>query len=181
MHFLYTDQNNTFNCQVEIEGADSSKSSTRLIIETSGGVNLLYEGTLSSQGECNIPLDNVKKFLKENESGKLKLEVIVEDSIFTPWESNYFVKASKKVKVTEVKSNESLSNASSPKINVKVTSPKSDDVVSYHITQLNKLLESVDGKTSNKDLTKIFEFYKKKKMSNDDSNLITEVKNKFLK
>jgi len=181
MHFLYTDQNNTFNCQVEIEGADSSKSHTRLIIETHEGTNLLYEGTLSSNGECDIPLNNIKKFLKENESGKLKLEVIVEDSIFTPWESDYFVKASKKVKVTEVKSNENVYTQSQPKINVKVTTPKNSDMVDFHLKQLNTLTESVDGKTANKDLNKIFEFYKKKKMKGETSEIISEIKNKFIK
>lgn len=180
MHFLYTDQNNNFNCQVEIEGADASKSSTRLIIETQEGTNLLFEGTLSSNGECDIPLTNVKKYLKESETGKLKLEVIVEDNIFTPWESNYFVKASKKVTVKEVKSTEKQVIDNQPKINVKVSTPKSADVIDYHMSQLKTLTESVSGKTENKDLNKIFEFYQRKKLQGVDETVIKQVKNKFL-
>ena len=180
MHFLYTDQNNTFNCQVEIEGADVSKSFTRLIVETPEGTNLLFTGVLSSNGECDISLPNVKKYLSENSTGKLKLEVIVEDNIFVPWESDYFVKASKKVTVKEVKSTEKQIVDNHPKINVKVSTPKSTDIIDYHMAQLKTLTESVNGKTQNKDLNKIFEFYQRKKLQEVSNDVINQVKTKFL-
>lgn len=182
MHILYTDQNNTFNCQLEIEGAEPSNSSTRLIVETKEGNSLLFFGTLKSNGECDIPLTNIKKFLKENETGKLQLEVIVDNNIFTPWKSDFFVKSSKKVTVTEVKSTpQSQTIPSSPVINVKVSTPKQEDIVDYHISQLNTLTESITGKTKNKDLTKVFEFYQRKKLTDTPTDTINLIKNKFIK
>jgi len=178
MHILYTDQDNTFNCQVEISGADSSKSTARLVIETKDNINLLFTGKLSSNGECEIPLEGVKKFLKENENGNLKLEIIVEDNIFTPWESEYFVKASKKVTVKEVKSNEKPQINNSPKINVTI---KSNSNIDYHLDQLNTLLESVKGSTKNLDRGKIFDFYKRKQLISESLDIIEVLKSKFIK
>jgi hypothetical protein len=176
MHFLYTDQPNTFNCQVEIQGADKSQSQARLVVETKEGVNLLFKGKLSSNGNCEVPLEGLKNFLKESEHGNLKLEIIVEDNIFVPWESEYIVKTSKKVKVTEVKSNEEVVEKT-PKINVVITTPSN---IEYHLDQLDTLLESVKGSTKNLNKEKIFDFYKRKQLTNEDPVIINEIKNKFI-
>tara|TARA_B100001094_G_scaffold6164_1_gene5456 strand:+ start:777 stop:1352 length:576 start_codon:yes stop_codon:yes gene_type:complete len=102
MYKLYTDKTEIFECNIGISGASLDSSIVRLIIE-SDNVNLLYKGTIGSQGDCKVPIKKLGGLLGENVTGTLKLEVIADDTYFTPWESEFVVEASKQVRV-EVKS-----------------------------------------------------------------------------
>ena len=102
MYKLYTDKTEIFECNIGISGASLDSSIVRLIIE-SDNVNLLYKGTIGSQGDCKVPIKKLSGLLGENVTGTLKLEVIADDTYFTPWESEFVVEASKQVRV-EVKS-----------------------------------------------------------------------------
>ena len=64
---------------------------------------LLFNGTISKSGKCEIPIRKLKGLIDENVSGNIRLEVIAEDTFFTPWKSEFEVDTSKKVTV-EVKS-----------------------------------------------------------------------------
>jgi hypothetical protein len=98
MYQLYTDKQENFECTLKIEGASLNNSLCRLIVE-SKDVNLLFEGKISSTGEVEIPIKKLKNHLTEGDTGKLKLEVIAEDTYFTPWEDTFEIKTSKKVTV----------------------------------------------------------------------------------
>ena len=99
---LYTDKIENFEAQIELTGASLKKSKARLVVE-SEDFNLMFNGVISSEGKVSIPIKRLKGLLDENASGNIKLEVIAEDTYFIPWESEFKVKASKKVTV-EVKS-----------------------------------------------------------------------------
>lgn len=104
MYTFYTDKSEDFKCQIALEGADLSNVSTRLLLKSSE-MSLVFEGKVSSDGMCTIPVSKLKNVLKEQTVGEAVLEVIVDDTYFKPWEDQYTVKTSKKV-TAEVITNE---------------------------------------------------------------------------
>ena len=118
---LYTDKTETFKCKIHLEGAELSEAKSRLVVE-SPKFNLLFEGTIDKDGNCEVPIKKLKNVLKENDSGTMKLEVIADDTYFEPWTSEFSVGVSKKVKV-EVKEYKPENNK--PKIKItEVSKPK---------------------------------------------------------
>ena len=102
MYKLFTDKTELFECDIKIEGTSLSKSKARLVVET-GDYSLMFNGKISSDGKCQVPIRKLKGLIDENTSGNIRLEVIAEDTYFTPWKSNFQIEASKSVTV-EVKS-----------------------------------------------------------------------------
>ena len=102
MYKLYTDKQEIFECDIKLEGASLNSSIARLIIETDN-LALLFKGTINNNGKCTIPIKKLKGLIDETSKGDIRLEVIAEDTYFTPWESKFEIEASKKVTV-EVKS-----------------------------------------------------------------------------
>lgn len=90
---LYQGVNENFVCDIHIDGVDISKVTPRLIIETEK-ISIMYKGFLEN-GKCKIPVNNLE-ILQEGQIGKIKLEIVAENSLFTPWEDNY--KIYKKIK-----------------------------------------------------------------------------------
>jgi len=93
MYKLFTDKSELFECDIKLEGASLSKSKARLVVETSD-YSLLFNGSISSGGKCEIPIRKLKGLIDENTSGNIRLEVIAEDTYFTPWESDFKVDGS---------------------------------------------------------------------------------------
>lgn len=102
MYKLFTDKAELFECDIKIEGTSLSNSKARLVIETNE-YSILFNGNIDKSGKCEIPIKKLRGLIDENSQGTIKLEVIAEDTYFTPWESDFQVQASKKVTV-EVKS-----------------------------------------------------------------------------
>ena len=102
MYKLFTDKAELFECDIKIEGASLSNSTARLVVETND-YSLMFNGKISSGGKCKIPIRKLKGLIDENSKGNIRLEVIAEDTFFTPWKSDFEVQASKKVTV-EIKS-----------------------------------------------------------------------------
>lgn len=107
MYVIYTDKSEEFKCKIGVEGSKLSETIARLVIE-SEDVNLLFEGKIDSKGNCTVPIKKMKNYLSEGSSGKMKLEVISEDTFFSPWEDEYSVKTNKKVTVEVTSSKETL-------------------------------------------------------------------------
>ena len=114
---LYTDREENFNCEIALEGARLKDSFARIILETSD-VSLAFNGTIDSQGRCDIPIKPLRHLLEAKDRGTMKLEVVADDTYFKPWESDFVVDSYKKV---EVKINE-MTMPSKPKISVSVAS-----------------------------------------------------------
>mgnify|MGYP003671165333 FL=1 len=102
MYKLYTDKPELFECDIKIEGASLNKSTARLVVETSE-YSLMFNGKISKDGKCEIPVRKLKGLIDESTTGNIRLEVIAEDTYFTPWQSDFDVQASKQVTV-EVRS-----------------------------------------------------------------------------
>ena len=99
---LYTDKQETFECDLFLEGADLKESSARILVETKD-LTLLFPGEINEEGNCKVPIKKLKGLLNEKTEGNIKLEVIAEDTLIEPWQSEFVVETSKKVTV-EVKS-----------------------------------------------------------------------------
>ena len=116
MFKLYTDKNNTFKCKIVVEGANEETSIARLVIEGESH-NLMFEGKLKD-GICEVSIGKFKNFDNFKSKGQVKLEVIADDTYFTPWKSEYTLQQSKVVTVEMVEEKEN----SKPLVEVKEVS-----------------------------------------------------------
>ena len=120
MYKLYTDKQETFECDLFLEGADLKESSARILVETKD-LTLLFPGTISKDGNCKVPIKKLKGLLDEKSEGNIKLEVIAEDTLIEPWQSEFVVETAKKVTV-EVKSQgkkKPIRESSKPQVKIK--------------------------------------------------------------
>ena len=141
MYKLFIDKPEVFECNIKLEGASLKNSTARLVIE-SEDISLLFEGTIDKDGKCSIPIKKLKNLLENDTSGQIKLEVIAEDTYFTPWKSDFIVESSKKVTV-EVKSNDAqVIKENTPSI--QVTGIGEIDSVTEHIVRIVKMLIKED-------------------------------------
>ncbi len=147
MYKLFTDKSELFECDIKLEGASLSKSKARLVVETSD-YSLLFNGTISPKGKCEIPIRKLKGLIDESTNGNIRLEVIAEDTFFTPWESDFEVDASKKVTV-EVKSQTTKKPIVEAKVKVKVKNEKPTITEKDHVINLFKLLIKEDINVDN--------------------------------
>ena len=135
MYKLFTDKSELFECDIKLRGASLKKSKARLVVETQD-YSLMFNGSISKGGKCEIPIRKLKGLIDESSTGNIRLEIIAEDTFFTPWESDFEVETSKKVTV-EVKSQ----TLKKPIIEAKV---KVADSEQQHIINLIKLLVKED-------------------------------------
>ena len=160
MYKLYTDKVENFEAVIKLEGASTSKSTARLVVEADN-FSLLFKGSVNSDGKVSIPVKRLKGLLDENTRGKIKLEVIAEDTYFIPWESDFQVDTSKKVTV-EIKSQsqEPLIESNKPKVQVQVIKERKVTMSErQHVINIVKML--IKEKINLKNLT-----IKKNKLNN---------------
>ena len=143
MYKLFTDKKEVFECDIKLSGASVSKSNVRLVVE-SADINLLFKGKIDSTGKCTVPVKRLSGLLGESTTGTLRLEVIADDTFFTPWESEFVVETSKKVTV-EVKSQSKnrIVETKKPAIqiaNIKHVKPARVLKESTHIVRILKML-----------------------------------------
>ena len=100
MYKLFTDKNELFECSISLQGASLKKSKARLVVETQE-YSLLFKGTISKGGKCEIPIKKLKGLIDEDTTGNIRLEVIAEDTFFTPWESDFEVKVKNDITTSE--------------------------------------------------------------------------------
>ena len=94
---IYKDKAEDFKCQIELEGANLSDTTARLILETDEW-SVVFNGEIDRKGNCVIPLKKMS-ILNEGVIGKIKLEVVADNSLFVPWSDDFKVKFSKKVTI----------------------------------------------------------------------------------
>jgi hypothetical protein len=109
---VWADKAETFSCDIELEGANLKDTEVRLVLE-SDNWNLMFQGEITKNGKVTIPIRKLN-ILEEGTRGTIKMEVIAEGTVFTPWEDQFEVKLSKKVMV---KFNESKVQPKKPILN----------------------------------------------------------------
>jgi hypothetical protein len=113
---IYTDKNENFECEVSVKNASLKGSIARLIVESSDGPTLVFKGELNGD-KCTIPIKRLKGILDESSRGNMHLEVIVEDTYFRPWESDFVVEEHTSVKV---RVDEQKQSSNKPIVKIKV-------------------------------------------------------------
>ena len=164
MYKLYTDKQETFECDLFLEGADLKESSARIVVE-SKDLTLMFKGTIDEKGNCKVPIKKLKGLLGEDTTGNIKLEVIAEDTLIEPWQSDFMVHTAKKVTV-EVKSQKEKKSQikESTKPQIKIKNVKNDfnpinemvDIFIKNGITLNKVIKD------KKRITPILENYSNK-------------------
>ena len=175
MYKLFTDKAELFKCDIKIEGTSLSKSTARLVVETSD-YSLMFNGKISSNGKCEIPIKKLKGLIDESSKGNMRLEVIAEDTYFVPWKSDFEIEASKSVTV-EVRSQ---SNKKVIKENTVQVSNVKQEITKKevnHVANIMKLLvrENINMKNLHlkKDrLNKIVATYTKYKPINENKKSV---------
>ena len=118
---LYSDKNENFECEVSVKNASLKGSIARVIVESSDGTNLIFNGKIEN-GKCTVPIKRLHGLLEENSKGNMFLEVIVEGTYFKPWKSEFVVEEHTSVKVTLQESK------ISSKPSVSVSNPKTQGI-----------------------------------------------------
>lgn len=167
---FYKNKSQTFECNVEIEGADGNSAKSRLILSPNNdNKKIFFEGEVNAQ-KCKIlvpPLSNISN------QGNIVLEIIVEDTLFSPWESVYEIK--EPVKVESVELTKSKKNVKMIKDDVQLKTEKPKVKIQPIITEEPKkkkdgiIRETASLKDRNLVKKYLNEFKKEK-----DKNLIKE-------
>ena len=144
MYKLFTDKTELFECSISLQGASLKESRARLVVETPD-YSLLFKGNISKSGKCEIPIKKLKGLIDEDTTGNIRLEVIAEDTFFTPWESDFEVETSKKVTV-EVKTQTTKKPIVEAKVKIK---EKPTITEKQHVINLFKLLIKEDINVDN--------------------------------
>jgi len=116
MYTLYSDKQNIFECDIQLEGASLSQAFARVILE-GNDLNLVFNGEITSDGNCRI---NLPKLNMLKEGGEMKLEVIADDMYFNPWNSDFELKKSKSITVEVKQPTTNIIKESKAKVNVKI-------------------------------------------------------------
>ena len=177
MYKLFTDKSELFECDIKLQGASLKKSKARLVVETQD-YSLMFNGSISTSGKCEIPIRKLKGLIDEDTTGNIRLEVIAEDTFFTPWETDFEVETSKKVTV-EVKTQ----TTKKPIVEAKVTITNSEQ---QHVINLLKLLvnENINIKNisyKRNKLNNIVATYLKENTIKDSEKVINGVLEKLQK
>ena len=183
MYKLFTDKAELFECDIKIEGASLSNSTARLVVETND-YSLMFNGKIDGSGKCEIPIRKLKGLIDESSKGNIRLEVIAEDTYFTPWKSEFEINASKKVTVEIKSQNKPLIESQGPKVQVskvketkKINKPKKVTISESerkHIVNIMKLLIHEDVNINNlsvkrNKLNKVIATYNQFKPINESS------------
>ena len=177
---LYTDKQEIFECKIHLEGASLTKATSRILVETQD-LKIMFEGKIDKDGNCEVPIKKLRGLLGEDDKGTMKLEVIAEDTYFLPWESDFEVGTSKKIKV-EVKDQKQEKKSSKPQMVIKEVKHSFDEVDSIVDTlhkkgiNVNKLYES-----KKKMIPILKEYSNKVGYKKGIKNFITEVVKKLAK
>ena len=193
MYTLFTDKAENFECNIDIEGASISDTQARLVLE-SKNINLLFEGSVDANGRCSIVIPKLKDYLKESKEGTMRLEVIAEDTFFSPWEDSFELKASKKVQVEVLSNKEDLIKEGKPSIKVSMPAKKAvtetkkkvaptKPVETNHGAVIASVLESQGinlnnvSKNLNTVKTVIEQYYKVYKVETPQESILNEIFN----
>ena len=140
MYKLYTDKQETFECDLFLEGADLKESSARIVVE-SNDLTLMFKGEIDDKGNCKVPIKKLKGLIRENTTGNIKLEVIAEDTLIEPWQSDFIVDTAKKVTV-EVKSVKNYVNPINEMVNTLIENNITIDKVLQNKKKIAPILKN---------------------------------------
>ena len=93
---IYLDDDNEVRFGVNVEGTERHDVKCRMLMEATNSMSLFFPGSQVSDGEVQVIIPSLKNILKEG-TYPVKLEVIIDDRIFTPLEMSMNVRPSVRV------------------------------------------------------------------------------------
>jgi hypothetical protein len=156
LYKFYTDRDELFECNVNIKNASTKNSIARLIIETPD-VSLIFEGKIEKD-KCIVPVKKLRGLIDEGTIGGAKLEIILEDTYFKPWQSQCIIEKHTKVEINEVKN--TIINKPLVEVVVKSqTQPSKEKLYKNGLFELKYVFSKLNIKTK-KDIIQILnEFF----------------------
>ena len=158
---LHTDKTETFECSLALEGASLKNAFARLILEVEG-LNVMFNGTINENGKCSVSIDNLKKIFPKSCEGNMFLEVVADDTYFSPWKDTVELKPSKSltVEVISAKKEEKIG----PKImvnEIRGIEKKHPEIVDEFvgILQKNKKIKTLSDKKISESIEPILNTY----------------------
>lgn len=155
---LYSDKDTTFEAKVNVSNASLKNSIVRLIVETNG-VNLVFNGKLTGD-KCVIPIKKLSGILEENTNGRAKLEIIVDDTYFRPWESDCIVEKHTKVVIDEVVNSISTKPAVRVLVEQNVPIHSKEQLCKNALCELKFIIDKVEASTKKDKIFVLNEFLK---------------------
>ena len=138
MYKLYTDKSEIFEAKIEMYGTSHEKSTCRLMLETDKH-DIAFKGTIKPGGKIEIPVQKLKSILPESTKGTIKLEVIVDESYFCPWEEEFEVLTQNKITLESVNQKETKKEIKqAPKPAILVGEALHKSLLKEYIQFLNK-------------------------------------------
>jgi len=122
-YILNNDRQEDFECILALEGASLDDSSARVLLEV-GDTILMFKGSINEGGKCQVPIKNLRKIFPKEVSGKMKLEVIAEDTYFSPWEEDVTIKPARSITVETVQFNKEPEKPKMKMVEVKQKKPE---------------------------------------------------------
>jgi len=92
---VFRDRDENFECKISIQGAGLAAAEARIVLDTDLW-NFTFYGKLYKDGKCLVQIKRGIP-LPEGSRGRARLEVVVDDQLFIPWEDVFIVEGSKKV------------------------------------------------------------------------------------
>ena len=138
MYKLLKDKNNEFQCEIKLVGASEKTTKVRLFLEGTG-CEYSFNGTIDGT-RCRVNLGKLKSFSNLMESGKIRLEVIADDTLFIPYESTYELEESKSVTIEMIQSEQTAKKAM-VEVRVEESKPIQRSIVKKEVKKLNPINE----------------------------------------
>jgi len=150
---IYLDESKLFKCKLKVEGTTLSKSKCRLLVK-SNDLTLMYEGKIHDNGEVEVSIPKLKRYI-ESKNGMATLEVIADDTVFTPYTetiefaNKYVVEVIGEEKTKINKPVISVTHVATKQTPVKTTFQKPLSELIYNISKKNITIENINknGKT----------------------------------
>jgi len=141
---IFLDDDNELRFGVTVEGAEASRFSCRMILE-SPGVSFAFNGRSVENNEIEVIVPKLKNMLSEG-TYNTKLEVIVDDKIFVPLEIPANLKKSVKIQAESIVRNVK----SKPRVSVTVINSKKDEtpVAPSNVEENRQVTENKNTTTS---------------------------------
>ena len=94
---IHLDEDNELRFGVAVEGAESGNVTCRMVLESrNSSMGIVFPGQAAPNGEVRVLVPSLKAFLNEG-IYPMKLEVLVDDRVFTPLSMDVELKQSIKV------------------------------------------------------------------------------------
>jgi len=100
MEFYNNETNDSLKFKINAEGIDVNSIQPRLVFIANENINYIIFGEIEND-VCTFDIPQLKIYENEN-AGKLRFELVAEDSYYNVWEDEFSVRTKKSIKVNEM-------------------------------------------------------------------------------